>query len=371
VVATQCPWCGEPVGEQDRYCEACGQDLTAPAGVAAAPASAGGATVYFVSSSAEERCPGCGGNDFGAEGYCESCGQRRPAAPPHSEFDLGAAAGVTDRGHRVPRNEDAFALGQAAGALVAVVCDGVGSSTRADAASHAAVDAAMPVLLDRLGADDRARDPGKAIVAAARAAQAATALVAGPEPGQNPPSSTFVCAVRTGAAVTVGWVGDSRAYWLPDAGEAVMLTEDDAVPGRFDPAAGSGGQPGAAGNADLAPAGTAALAGSASNAGALLRWLGADSRNTEPRLRTIDATQPGRVLVCSDGLFRYRPAVAELAASVPDRGTAPIVAARDLVKLALDEGGADNVTVAILGPLPGEPTGASAPQPSPERKEQQ
>jgi PPM family protein phosphatase len=338
VAATQCPSCGEAAGEKDRYCEACGQDLKAPPGAAAAPVNAGGTTVHFVSSSAEERCPGCGGNDFGAEGYCESCGQRRPTAPPHSELDLGAAAGVSDRGHRVARNEDAFALGRVAGALVAVVCDGVGSSTRPDAASHAAVDAAIPVLLDRLGADDRARDPGKAIVAAARAAQAATALVAGPQPGQNPPSSTFVCAVRTGAAVTVGWVGDSRAYWLPDSGEAVMLTEDDSVPGRFDSAAPTGA-------AGVAPTG---------NAGALLRWLGADSRNTEPRLRSIDATQPGRVLICSDGLFRYRPVVAELAASVPDRGTAPIAAARDLVQLALDEGGADNVTVAILGPLPGE-----------------
>ncbi|MBO0871244.1 MAG: phosphatase, partial [Micromonosporaceae bacterium] len=172
---------------------------------------------------------------------------------------------------------------------------------------------------------------------------AATALVAGPQPGENPPSSTFVCAVRTGAAVTVGWVGDSRAYWLPDAGEPVMLTEDDAVPGRFGTAAATGG-PGAH-DADVVPAG---------NAGALLRWLGADSRNTEPHLRTVDATQPGRVLICSDGLYRYRPVVAELAASIPDRGTAPIAAARDLVELALDEGGADNVTVAILGPLPGE-----------------
>ncbi|MBO0871074.1 MAG: zinc ribbon domain-containing protein, partial [Micromonosporaceae bacterium] len=111
MVATRCPSCAEPIGEQDRYCEACGQDLTAPAGATAPVAGAGGTTVHFVSSSAEQRCPGCGGSDFGAEGYCESCGQRRPVAPPHSELDLGAAAGVSDRGHRVARNEDAFALG--------------------------------------------------------------------------------------------------------------------------------------------------------------------------------------------------------------------------------------------------------------------
>src|SRR5262249_61571664 len=99
---------------------------------------------------ARRECPGCGGTAFGPEGYCETCGQRRPTAADHSDLELGALAGVTDRGKRHHRNEDAMALGRLAGAAVAVVCDGVSSSTRPDTASHAALDAAMPALLDAL-----------------------------------------------------------------------------------------------------------------------------------------------------------------------------------------------------------------------------
>ena len=174
-----------------------------------------------------------------------------------------------------------------------MVCDGVSSSTRPDVASHAAVDAAIPALLAAL---ERGGGPAAAITAAARAAQAAATLVAGPEPGANPPSTTFVAAVLTPDAVTVGWIGDSRAYWLPDdAQEAAGLTVDDSLAGKLG-AAGAAVPPGA-------------------NGAALVRWLGADAPDAEPHLRTFIPSGPGRVLVCSDGLFRYRPDAAELAAA--------------------------------------------------------
>jgi serine/threonine protein phosphatase PrpC len=231
-----------------------------------------------------------------------------------------------------------------------VVCDGVSSSDRADAASYAAVDAAVPMLLDALRDDPD--DPGRALRLATGAAQAAAALAAGTDPGPNPPSSTFVAAVVTAEAVTVGWVGDSRAYWLPDplpadaptaaartAGEGTVgltptcLTADDSVAGR---AAAAGGPPVGAAH----PAGPA---------GALVRWLGADATDTAPHLLTVRPTGPGRVLVCSDGLFRYRPEPAELAAATP--AGVPMDVARALVELSLAAGGDDNVSVAVL-PFP-------------------
>src|SRR6266508_3965951 len=88
---------------------------------------------------------------------------------------------------------------------------------------------------------------------------------------------------------------------------------------------------------------------------ALVRWLGADARDTEPHLHTFAPPGPGRVLVCSDGLFRYRPVVADLAAAMPDG--APLETARALVQLALNEGGQDNVTVAVV-PYPPSPGGS-------------
>src|SRR5437763_16871162 len=74
-----------------------------------------------------------------------------PSSRDHAEVDLGPAAGVSDRGLRHHRNEDAMA--QAAEqapdgpAVVAVVCDGVSSSARPDEAYLVAAQAALPVLV--------------------------------------------------------------------------------------------------------------------------------------------------------------------------------------------------------------------------------
>jgi len=216
------------------------------------------------------------------------------------------------------------------GAVVGIVCDGVSSSSRADTASHAAVDAAITTMLDALGDGD---DPAAAIGAGGRSAQVAAALVGGSLPGPNPPSCTFVCAVVTADQVTIGWVGDSRAYWLPDGDEEpLQLTVDDSLA------------------TTLAAAGVTVHAIEENpHAGALMRWLGADGTDTEPHVNTIHPAGPGRVLVSSDGLFRYRPVVTDLAASVP-KGPS-LATAQSLVQLALDEGGQDNVSV-ILIPYP-------------------
>ena len=321
---TACPACGAATVEGDRFCEACGHDLSQPAPAASASVQEPAADRWLSSAGAPTACTTCGGTGFDAEGFCENCGQRRSAGHDHRELDLGVVAGVTDRGQRHHRNEDAMGLGTGSGALVAVVCDGVSSSNRPDTASHAAVHAATPVLLD--GLDE---GPELAIVAAARAAQAAAALVAGSEPGPNPPSSTFVCAVVQDGTVTVGWVGDSRAYWLPETGEPECLTVDDSLAGR------------------LAAAGVpVAERPQHGPATALVRWLGADAPDTAPHLVTRHPTGPGRVLVCSDGLFRYRPAAADLAAITPAKS--PVQTARDLVDFANGEGGQDNITAVIL-----------------------
>jgi PPM family protein phosphatase len=207
------------------------------------------------------------------------------------------------------------------------VCDGVSSSTPPDAASNAAIEAALEALVEAL---ERGVDTGEAIGGAAGAAQAAATLAAGPEPGTNPPASTFVCAVVEPDTVTVGWVGDSRAYWLPDGdGEPACLTTDDSMAAQF-----------AARGAEV-PAGIPPA-----QAVALVRWLGADATDTAPHLRTISPAGPGRVLVCSDGLFRYRPEATALAAATPKTG--PLETAQVLVQLALDAGGADNIAVAVL-----------------------
>jgi PPM family protein phosphatase len=319
-----CELCAGPPVPGHNFCEGCGRDLR------------GDTSRYWRSSTAGPGpCPGCGGTDFSADGYCESCGRRRYAGQDHVEFEVGGVAAVTDKGRHKQRNEDAVAIGRLGGTAIAVVCDGVSTSSRADEASHAGVDSAMAILVDALEAGE---PPGEAIVAATRAAAAAVAALAGPDTAHSPPSCTYVCAVVTGTEVVIGWVGDSRAYWLADRpDESQRLTTDDSLAGQL-AAAGIAAEPGDGRDPRLT---------------ALARWLGADAGDTEPRIATFQPTGPGRVLVCSDGLHRYLSDPAELAVTAP--GT-PTETARALNQLSLDAGGADNIAIVIM-PVPlEEPT---------------
>ena len=150
------------------------------------------------------------------------------AASPRDHFTEQPAAwvgAVCDRGIRHTRNEDAVALdaGSEPGShAVLVVCDGVSSSTDSDVASLAAARAARDVLAvsspQGVGtATTRVAASARALVAAADAANQAVIAHTTSGPG-NPASCTFVAAVVDGPLLVVGWVGDSRAYWLPDVG---------------------------------------------------------------------------------------------------------------------------------------------------------
>ncbi len=94
-------------------------------------------------------CPACGEPVDAGDGFCESCGRKEPTGRDHAELDLGPLAGVTDRGLRHQRNEDAMALASAqtpsGPVAITVVCDGVSSSPRPDDASPAAARAAVQV----------------------------------------------------------------------------------------------------------------------------------------------------------------------------------------------------------------------------------
>jgi serine/threonine protein phosphatase PrpC len=319
----RCAACGEPVGAADSFCEACGAEL--------API-----LISDGESTGTAGCSFCTSSRVTADGYCESCGRKVPAGRDHTELDLGLLAGVTDRGLRHHRNEDAMALATAsteAGlVLVAVVCDGVSSSARPDEASLAAVQAAARVLLT---AARTGEDPLTASPEAVRAAVAAVAGLAGP-PG-DPPAATFVSAVLTSEAATICWLGDSRAYWLAagDGSAPALLTRDDSVAEELVAA----GLP----EAD-------ALA--SAQAHVVTRWIGADLSDPAPHVLRFEPPGPGALLLCSDGLWNYQPDAAGLAGlALPAALTDPLGAARALASFAIDAGGADNVT-AVLAPFP-------------------
>lgn len=322
-----CPRCTNPVEASHRFCEECGQNLrqsrTPPGGPLSPPAP----------------CRSCGGKIFGPDGFCEQCGHVRPSGRDRMEADLGPVAGLSDRGRRRSRNEDSMAFGRAGqpgatSAIIAVVCDGVASTQRADSASQAAADLSAEILLDAATqADfDAAAATEEAV---AGAFEAVTALV---RPNESP-SCTYVSAVVTDTEVTVGWLGDSRAYWVGDALASEQLTADDTVVSLLI-AAGISEE-----DALNDPA-----------AHALARWVGADAEEREPHVRTFSPAGSGVILLCSDGLWNYLPTLSSLDAAVradsrPPSQRSPFETAEALVALALESGGHDNVTVVAV-PFP-------------------
>jgi serine/threonine protein phosphatase PrpC len=290
-------------------------------------------------------CVACGLGGVDEDGYCEHCGHAQPRQRDHQEKELEGVAAVSDRGLRHHRNEDAFVVAAASlpdgtPAVAAVVCDGVSTAYRPDDASAAASAAGSESLLDAL---ERGTPPEEAMRTALMAAFDAVTVLAEEEdpdapPHHNSPACTCVSAVVTGPVFTVGWIGDSRAYWIPDDRSlpSARLTEDDSWAAR------------------MVAAGlmTEAEAYADERAHAITGWLGADAVEVDPHVAAFQPEGPGVIVVCTDGLWNYAESAAEMAEAVPaDARTRPLHSARALLGVALDGGGHDNVTVAVL-PFP-------------------
>ncbi|MFI5526073.1 protein phosphatase 2C domain-containing protein [Streptomyces platensis] len=326
-----------------------------PVAPAASEGPSGAAVAAGTPAAGTAVCTACRSGAVDAEGYCSHCGHARPRARDHMEYEVGGIAAVSDRGHRHHRNEDFFALRAAAlpdgtPAVVAVVCDGVSSATRPDEASTAASEAAGEALRSSLPLGTHpAQAMHDAIMAASSAVDALAtdpSLAHDEHRQQNAPACTFVGAVVGGGLLTVGWVGDSRAYWIPNDRTAppARLTEDDSWAAQM---VANNLMSEAEANAD-------------ERAHAITGWLGADAYEVEPHTATFKPDGPGVVVVCTDGLWNYAESAEQMAAVLPyDAPARPLNGARTLVTHALDGGGHDNVTVALV-PFPA-PAGQPAP----------
>ena len=384
----RCPTCSEEVVAGDRFCEACGADLPAedagssapvtvemdveselrshqmafPEGEAsatpvgfglvgpAAPASAEPAATAVPGAPAAGQgvaepqgpvgppCPTCGEGHL-VDGWCDTCGAKAPDPRDHVEVDLGHLAGVSDIGQRYRRNEDAMALQAVAGGpTVAVVCDGVGSTVDPHLASQGAADAAAAVLVTT-PAD---------LAGAHAAARAATANVPSAQHvDRDPPSATFLAAALEDGVLRLGTLGDCRAYTVPPHAEPAILTVDDSMEHELV-------------RAGLDPE----TARNHPQANVITRWLGRDADETwTPRVSEHPLDGPTRIVLCSDGLWRYITSaahMAELAADGPALETA-----QRLVAFANAQGGADNITAVVIdaGSPPASPP--ASPQPAP------
>lgn len=278
---------------------------------------------------------------------------RQPTGRDHVEVEAatGAAGAVSDRGLRHSRNEDAMSVSVYTKGILAVVSDGVSSSNRPDDASQAAVEAAVTVLAECLEAGE---DPESATRAAIE--RAAVAVAGLDDESSNPPACTYVSAVVGPDAVTVGWVGDSRAYWLAAPGSGPDPDDTTGYLSSPPPTAVAGNGSGLKASAVLTV--DDSLGGLEFTSHLLTSWLGADAGELDPHIATYRLDQPGTLIVCSDGLWNYLPQPAELAAAAAAAGDGtPISVARSLVRTALEAGGHDNITVVVI-PFPPTPRGS-------------
>lgn len=295
-------------------------------------------------------CERCGVPMPPEAAFCEACGSA-VATPLQSEagsrdhFSLAPAswvAGVCDRGLLHARNEDAMALAaiEPKGSHAAlVVCDGVTSAENSDIASLAAARASLAILSSPfsqgLGGEHSAMvAASRTFERAVREAQSAVLR----ESRQNvtaPGACTWAAVVVSGPIVWHAAIGDSRAYFIPDAGDPCMLTRDDSMAELL-----------------IESGMSRAEAESTPVAHTITRWLGADAPDLDPHAARIVDPGSGWLVVCSDGLWNYASAEEDFAEvlrrTLQRLGTAePLAVAEGLVAWANEQGGEDNITVAL------------------------
>jgi protein phosphatase len=237
--------------------------------------------------------------------------------------------GATDRGLKRSDNQDAFGHFPNAslnpdesGGLLFVVADGMGGHRGGREASQMAVD-----ILGREFYKNATEPPDRRLRSAFETVNLEIFERAQGDPDLEGMGTTCTALVIAGDQILIGHVGDSRAYRISD-GSIEQLTEDHSYVGEMvrqnliTPE-----------RAELHP-----------QRNVLMRAFGARD-DVEVDLMTGIEQRPGdRYLLCSDGLTGVPVEVIKETIL----GGTPQEAAEQLVSIANDAGGHDNVTVQII-----------------------
>lgn len=243
------------------------------------------------------------------------------------------AAGETDAGKLRPQNEDSFYLSRFNGSTgpaqierygyLFVVADGVGGN-RGGARAAAIATSRLPAHYYVGQSPDVAANLAGAINAAARDILAEAAAT----PDRANMICTVVMAVVRGDQATIAHLGDARAY-LFRAGRLRQLTKDHSwVQQQVD-------------NGTL----TEAEAESHPERNVITKALGNPSL-PEPTVTQLRLEAGDRLLLCSDGLSGVvaEPELSSVLANGRDLVTLP----PQLIALANQKGGPDNITAVIV-----------------------
>jgi len=227
------------------------------------------------------------------------------------------AAGRTHVGYVRSRNEDSFYVGD----WLYAVADGLGG--------HVAGDLASATVMKAFSSYDLPVPPAKLADAAGQAVDAAGLAVR--RAVRNAPEvagmgTTLVALLRSGCNAVLVNLGDSRAYLLRGSGlqrELIRVTEDHVYGNLVS-------------DAHLVPMLPERIT----------RFIDGRTEGRSADLTPIDLQVDDRILLCSDGLSSYVPH--ELIGEALCSPASTEIVADDLVTLALDHGGHDNVTVVVV-----------------------
>jgi serine/threonine protein phosphatase PrpC len=237
------------------------------------------------------------------------------------------------RGH----NEDClFAFSAATGgeAISApmglfIIADGMGGHQYGEVASSVAVRTMADYLLKRfhpylINPSEGVKEPIQEMlqVAIAEAQQAVTQAA----PGSG---TTLTAVLVLGQQMTIGHVGDSRAYALHPDGQVEVLTHDHSLVKRLEELGKISSQDAAA----------------HPQRNVLYRALG-QGESLEPDIFTIPFPQPGYLLLCSDGLWSVLSddKLYDLVTTTPTLHSA----CQNLIAAANNAGGPDNISVILV-----------------------
>ena len=238
--------------------------------------------------------------------------------------------GITDKGRVRPTNQDIYRLEvrpEKESAFV-LVCDGMGGANAGNVASRFAADS---FLADAAGALDSAPDEimrHKTMLHALEKANDTVFGLAGRQPEFRGMGTTLVGAFVQGREASILNVGDSRAY-LFDGEKLRQVSEDHSYVeemrrlGRI-----------SAEDARTHP-----------QKNLITRAVGVDA-TVDGDLFEVELAETDILLLCSDGLTGMveDEKIAEVlakAGTLEDKG-------RELLTLALEGGGRDNITVALF-----------------------
>jgi PPM family protein phosphatase len=231
---------------------------------------------------------------------------------------LGDSAGRTDAGRVRRRNEDSFVLDPP----LFAVADGMGGAQAGEVASRLAAAAFREYHdADRL-------EPAERVEAIIKEANRRIYERARTDAEVSGMGTTVTAAILTNGRVSIGHVGDSRAYRVRE-GELERLTEDHSLvadlmrSGRLTPE-----------EADAHP-----------QRSVITRALGTDA-DVDVDTVTVDVEPGDLFLLCSDGLTTMVPED-DILRIVQDAGTLDEIA-RTLVRAANSGGGEDNITVVLF-----------------------